>query len=149
MRELVLPLVIVAVACQASAQERQAAIGRAVQKLRGGQPVEAEKILRQVTAAHPDQARGWYLLGYALHVQKKYRPALAAYAKAELDAEFRGRATYNAACIHAIQGRSDEAFALLRKAVELKAAGRSQLPWPSAIPCRRSQLRISIRPRGA
>ncbi len=63
-----------------------------------------------------------YRLGYCLHVLGRLDEALPwherAAAQAEADPRLGATASYNIACVHALQGRTDEAFAALRRAAE-------------------------------
>ncbi|HEX6813651.1 MAG TPA: tetratricopeptide repeat protein [Planctomycetota bacterium] len=72
---------------------------------------------RRLTEANPKDAEAWHMLGYSLHAGGKLDEALPIHLKA---AEFPSTAapgTYNVACVHALQGRADDAFAWLEKAV--------------------------------
>jgi tetratricopeptide (TPR) repeat protein len=79
---------------------------------------------RKVTAAKPDDAEAWQLLGYSLHAAGKLDEALPAHLKAAEFPATKAVATYNVACVHALQGNPTEAFAWLEKAV---AAGFDDL----------------------
>lgn len=73
---------------------------------------------QKLVEADPKDARAWHMLGYSLHVNGKLDEALEAHKKA---AEFPGTAPiacYNAACVFAIRGKTDDAFAWLEKAVQ-------------------------------
>lgn len=72
---------------------------------------------RQLTEADPEDAQAWQMLGYSLHAGGKLDEALPAHEKAAGFAATASSASYNVACVHALQGRADQAFAWLDKAV--------------------------------
>ena len=79
----------------------------------------------KVVAKDPTDGTAWYRLGYALHAQGKLDEALEAHvAASNLESRFRPTATFNAACVHALQGRKDQAFTWLDRAI---AAGFDQV----------------------
>lgn len=80
----------------------------------------AADVLDALTRAEPDNARAWYLLGTCLHSIGDLEGALAMHTKAAGFEVTRAGASYNAACVHALQGRADAAFDWLKKA---RAAG--------------------------
>lgn len=87
--------------------------------VQAGDFVTAAANFRKLTDANPKDAQAWHMLGYSLHAGGKLDEALPVHMKA---AEFRSTArssTYNIACVHALQGRADEAFTWLDKAVAL------------------------------
>lgn len=74
---------------------------------------------RKLTEADPKDGDAWLMLGYSLHAAGKLDDALPIHRKA---AEFPGAAataSYNVACVHALQGRADEALTWLDKAIGL------------------------------
>lgn len=79
---------------------------------------------KKVTEAAPKDAQAWHMLGYSLHAAGKLDEALVVHKKAAEFPATAAVATYNIACVHALQGRADEAFAALEKAV---AAGFGDL----------------------
>jgi tetratricopeptide (TPR) repeat protein len=98
------------------AQKVRAEANAAVQS---GDFATAAAGFRKLTEARPKDAQAWHMLGYSLHAGGKLDEALAVHRKA---AEFPATArpaTYNVACVHALQGRSDEAFVWLEKAIAL------------------------------
>ncbi|HEX5053368.1 MAG TPA: tetratricopeptide repeat protein [Planctomycetota bacterium] len=77
----------------------------------------AAAAFQKVTVANPKDGEAWHRLGYSLHVTGKLDEALPAHLKA---AEFPAQAavgSYNVACVHALKGRTDEAFTWLEKAI--------------------------------
>lgn len=73
---------------------------------------------QKLVDADPKDAQAWHMLGYSLHATGKLDEALAAHQKT---AEFPATAPvgcYNAACVFALRGKTDEAFAWLEKAVQ-------------------------------
>lgn len=77
----------------------------------------AATAFHKLTDANPQDAQAWHMLGYSLHLGGKLDEALAAHQKAATFPATVVPATYNIACVHALKGRSDEAFAWLDKAV--------------------------------
>ncbi len=73
-------------------------------------------------AARDPGIENCYRLGYCLHVLGRLDEALPwherAAALAESDPRLGATASYNIACVFALQGRTDEAFAALRRAAE-------------------------------
>jgi tetratricopeptide (TPR) repeat protein len=90
-----------------------------------GDHVAAAAALRRITTAAPDDGQSWQLLGYSLHLAGRLDEALPAHRRAAEFPRFAGTASYNIACVHALQGRPDEAFVWLDKAV---AAGYADVP---------------------
>lgn len=79
----------------------------------------AAAAFKTLTEADAKDARSWLMLGYALHAQHKLDEALPVHMKA---AEFKRTApiaTYNVACVYALQKKPDEAFMWLDKAIAL------------------------------
>ncbi len=72
---------------------------------------------RKVTEADPKDGLAWQLLGYSLHAAGKLDEALPVHEKATEFPKVAPVAAYNAACVHALQGRPDDAFRWLDKAV--------------------------------
>jgi tetratricopeptide (TPR) repeat protein len=98
---------------------------------------------RKLTEANPKDAQAWHMLGYSLHAGGKLDEALAAHLKA---AEFKATAapaTYNVACVHALQGHSDEAFTWLDKAVALGFADADLLANDSDLASLRTDQRFA------
>lgn len=88
----------------------------------------AEKLLETTTQAFSTRAAAWYLLGYARHAQKNYDSAMSAYEQANKLAQGKAPNTlYNMACIHAVKGDAEKAFASLDAAVKAGFGNFSQL----------------------
>ena len=80
----------------------------------------AEKALRALTVAQPEEGEAWYRLGYVLHQQGKLKEARSAHLKAVTKFERRAPlAAYNIACVDAREGRKDQAIEWLQKAAKL------------------------------
>ncbi|MBL8728272.1 MAG: hypothetical protein JNM25_07580 [Planctomycetes bacterium] len=73
---------------------------------------------RKLCDANPKDAEAWHMLGYSLHAGGKLDEALPAHLKAADFPATAAPASYNVACVHALQGRVDDAFTWLGKAVE-------------------------------
>ncbi|MCA8974042.1 MAG: DUF2911 domain-containing protein [Planctomycetes bacterium] len=84
--------------------------------LQGGEFEAAAAGFRRVTAAAPDDGTSWQLLGYCLHALGKLDEALPVHKRAAEFPEVAAVASYNAACVYALQGKVDEAFGWLDKA---------------------------------
>ncbi len=84
------------------------------------------KSFAAVVENKPGDHEAWYRLGYSLHVLGKLDSAIKAHiqATASTNPRIASPATYNVACVHAMQGRKDAAFKWLDKA---KAAGFSSV----------------------
>lgn len=72
---------------------------------------------KKLTEANPKDAQAWHMLGYSLHAAGKLDEALPIHMKAAEFKQMAPIATYNIACVHALKGKPDEAFAWLDKAV--------------------------------
>jgi tetratricopeptide (TPR) repeat protein len=77
----------------------------------------AAAAFRKLTDANSRDGQAWQLLGYSLHAAKKLDEALPAHMKAAEFPRFASVASYNVACVHALKGDADAAFAWLDKAV--------------------------------
>lgn len=85
--------------------------------LRAQDYTKAAVSLKQLTQADPKDAQAWLMLGYSLHVTGKLDEALPAHLEAAKFPNTAPIASYNVACVHALRGRTDEAFVWLDKAV--------------------------------
>ncbi|MBL8747907.1 MAG: tetratricopeptide repeat protein [Planctomycetes bacterium] len=84
--------------------------------VQSGDFTTAAASFRKLTEATPDDAGAWLMLGYSLHAAGKLDEALPIHEKAAGMAGAAPVAAYNAACVHALQHRPDEAFVWLEKA---------------------------------
>jgi tetratricopeptide (TPR) repeat protein len=75
----------------------------------------------------PDTGRFWFRYAYCLHMNGEPDKALEFHKRAAMFDQFAGIATYNIACVHAMNKRVDKAFEALEEAVELGFGGVSQL----------------------
>lgn len=81
---------------------------------------KAAEILQQCVKEDENAGQAWFLLGYALHMDGKYEPALKAHRRAaEFEESFKPIATYNIACALALMGQPQPALESLREAIEL------------------------------
>lgn len=86
--------------------------------LLGAQDWQAASVAyAKIVIAQPNNGQAWQLLGYSLHANGDLDRALRVHMKATTFAGVRPIALYNVACVHALQGRSDQAFAYLDQAV--------------------------------
>lgn len=97
-----------------------AALRKAIRSAWGADWSAASTAARKLVEVAPQDAVGWYQLGYALHAQKKYAEALTAHLRAAAfeNTAVRIPSTYNVACVYSIQHKSDDAFTWLDKAIE-------------------------------
>lgn len=79
---------------------------------------------RGLIARNERDGQAWVNLGYALHAMGRVDEALEAHRRAAQLPGVAGIGAYNIACVHALRGESDQAFAWLRKAM---AAGGMDL----------------------
>ena len=102
------------------------------QRLIGQQKfAEAEAVLRRAVDDYPKAPRPRFLLGYTLHVQKKYDAALTSYRQAVEFPQTQALAHYNIACIYSIRGKVDQAIKELDLAI---AAGFGNMDYLASDP---------------
>lgn len=78
----------------------------------------AAEAFRRITEREPENGRAWMLLGYCLHAQGDLDAALSAHRRAATFPQFTKVASFNAACVLALQERTDDAFTWLRRAFD-------------------------------
>lgn len=88
---------------------------QATEAVQSGDFAVAAANFKKLTEANPKDAQAWQLLGYSLHMAGKLDEALPAHMKAAEFKQTAGVASYNVACVHALKGNADEAFAWLEK----------------------------------
>lgn len=71
--------------------------------------------------------QAWYRKGFALHAMRRYDQALECHIRAAGFPKVGPTAAYNAACVYALTGRPDQAFAWLEKAVEKGFTGKTHM----------------------
>lgn len=98
-------------------QQTDALMSKAVAAMEAGDVDAAVAGFKAVIEKAPDSGRAWHLLGYTLHGAGRLDDALKAHKKAAEFPESRAIATYNIACVYALRGNPDMAFAWLGKAV--------------------------------
>ncbi|HZN38772.1 MAG TPA: DUF2911 domain-containing protein [Planctomycetota bacterium] len=103
----------------------------------------AAATFKKITTADPKDGQAWQLLGYSLHIAGKLDEALPAHTKAAEFPKFAGVATYNIACVHALKGNADEAFAWLEKCVAGGFADVDQLNGDEDLKALRSDPRYA------
>jgi tetratricopeptide (TPR) repeat protein len=106
---------------------QSALLDRARTLVQASQWADAERELRRLVAADDRHSGAWMLLAQVLSGTKRYDDAIAAYEKAGAAGIPRGLVIYNVACMHALAGRSNDAFAALEQAVQLGFAGAQLL----------------------
>lgn len=86
--------------------------------LLGAQDWQAASVAyAKIVIAQPDNGQAWQLLGYSLHANGDLDRAIRVHMKAATYPAVRPIALYNVACVHALQGRADQAFEYLDQAV--------------------------------
>lgn len=79
---------------------------------------EAAARFEAIAAANPENAKAALMHGYALHAAGRLDEALAAHERAAQFADVKATALYNAACVYALQGKTDQAFAKLDESIK-------------------------------
>ena len=118
-------------------KEAQAAIAT-------GDFAKAAASWQKVTAANPKDGQAWQLLGYCLHASGKLDEALPIHVKATEFPAVAPVAAYNVACVHALQGRKDDAFSWLDKAVGFGFAQPEQIDGDTDLDSLRSDPRFEV-----
>ena len=85
--------------------------------LEGKRYDEAAEKLAAIAAARPDHAKAVQLHGYALHAAGRLDEALVVHMRAAEFPETASVASYNIACVHALKGDKEAAFAALDRAI--------------------------------
>jgi tetratricopeptide (TPR) repeat protein len=114
----------------AAAKSKKAEIQKAAEAAWSSQNwAEAASKYKSLAELGDMNAEGWHHLGYSLHAIDKLDEALQAHVKAyEVGKDrLRGIGAYNAACVYALKGDKDNAFAWLDKAVEAGFVDTNQL----------------------
>lgn len=86
--------------------------------LRAREWEKAIKAFSELTEKMPARGEAWFQLAYATHMSGDLDHALELHKKAAAFPEFRREALYNVACVHALKGRTDDAFEALRAAID-------------------------------
>lgn len=79
---------------------------------------EAAARFEALAAANPENAKAALMHGYALHAAGRLDEALAAHERAARFEDVRATALYNAACVYALKGETDKAFAKLDESIK-------------------------------
>lgn len=79
---------------------------------------EAADKFAAIAAANPENAKAAMMHGYALHAAGRLDEALVAHERAAQFADVKATALYNAACVLALQGKTDKAFAKLDESIK-------------------------------
>jgi len=85
--------------------------------VRSGDYATAIAGFKKVTEVDPKNGQAWHMLGYSLHGAGKLDEALPIHKKATEFPAVAPVAAYNVACVFALQGKPDDAFAWLDKAI--------------------------------
>ena len=79
---------------------------------------EAADKFAAIASANPENAKAALMHGYALHAAGRLDEALVAHERAAQFADVKATALYNAACVYALQGQTDKAFAKLDESIK-------------------------------
>lgn len=82
---------------------------------------------REVVKLSPKDGEAWHHLGYALHMTQQLDEALIAHLEATKDARYGAIGWYNAACVHALKGRKEQAVEALEQSIAGGFGDRQQL----------------------
>ena len=88
---------------------------------------EAAAKFEAIAAANPKDGHAVMLQGYALHAAGRLDEALAVHERAAQFPEVRPVALYNAACVHALKGETDKAFATLDESIKAGFGGADHM----------------------
>jgi tetratricopeptide (TPR) repeat protein len=99
--------------------------------VQAGDFTAAAASFKKLTEIDPKDGPAWHMLGYSLHAANKLDEALAVHMKAAEFPAVAAVATYNVACVYALKGKPDEAFAWLDKAIAAGFADVDQLTGDS------------------
>lgn len=127
-------LVVAALSTFLAAQQPAAELGKWKQEANAAMQAKdyaAAAAWKKVTDADPKEGQAWQLLGYSLHVAGKLDEALPAHKKAAEFPRFKGIASYNIACVHALKGETDAAFQWLETCVGAGFGDLAQLQGDS------------------
>jgi tetratricopeptide (TPR) repeat protein len=93
-----------------------------------GKPDDALTAFQAIVKDHPEHGEAWYEIGHLYHLRGDLERALPAHLNAARFGKGRSKTSglYNAACVHAMQGKADEALDLLEAAAE---AGLRNANW--------------------
>jgi len=78
----------------------------------------AIKTYESLLRANPNNGRGWFNFGYALHYSREHSRAIQAFGQAIQFGYRKPTSLYNIACGHAMMGNRDAAFEWLEKSVD-------------------------------
>lgn len=78
----------------------------------------AIKLYESFLRTEPDNGRGWFNLGYALHYSGEHARAIPAFERAIQHGYRKPTSLYNIACGYAMMGNKDSAFEWLEKSVD-------------------------------
>lgn len=150
---MLLPWLLVLLAAPAFAQEiveakgtkadLKAATARAEKAWQSQDWKAAADAYAEVVEIAPDDGMAWHHLGYSLHALGRLDEALKAHVKAAEFPDVGGVGAYNAACVHALQGRKDDAFRWLEKARKKGFANAEQLAIDSDMDSLRDDPRFA------
>lgn len=95
--------------------------------MQAGEWDAAIKAFKQMTEKDPTIGAGWFQLAYCTHMSGDLDAAIDLHKKAAEFAEFRPIALYNVGCVHALKGRTEDAFKAIEKAIDAGFNDANQL----------------------
>lgn len=117
MRGLLAAMLAASISAQSPAFDADQVRRDANAALNAGDHAAAAAGFRRLVDADANDGQSWQLLGYSLHLLGKLDEALPLHRRAAEFPRFAGIALYNAACVHALQGRPDDAFTCLDRSI--------------------------------
>ncbi len=103
---------------------------------------EAAAKFEAIAAANPKDGHPVMLQGYALHAAGRLDEALALHERAAQFPDVRPVALYNAACVHALKGEADKAFATLDESIKAGFGGADHMKKDEDLKSLRSDPRF-------
>ena len=91
---------------------------QAEQAAANGRWEQAADAFRDLTQRDDQDVRAWFMLGYCLHAGGKIDEAIVVHKRAATFRRAKPVALYNLACAYALKGRSDDAIATLKQAID-------------------------------
>jgi len=110
-------LVSVSAVWAAANSQVDASIERATEFMQAKKYEQAENLLKKVVTDHPDNAKAWFNLGLAQHLQAKYQKAVVSWEESLALNYDKATNHYNLACANARLGYKDKAFNHLEEAI--------------------------------
>jgi Flp pilus assembly protein TadD len=104
---------------------------------------EAAARFEALAAADPKDGHAVLMQGYALHAAGRLDEALPVHQRAAQFPELRATALYNVACVHALKGEKEQAFAALDESIKAGFAGADHMKKDEDLKSLRSDARFA------